>query len=255
MNDVSSGRSNESPENTNPQGYRKKPLWIYLIAFILMLSPFGNFLWSLVSLGTPEWYKPSIWFAWARFIDTPTWVLLSLLFSSGLSLLFVRRWSWTYSVVVIGIIVAYDIVMFKHFLDLGPGAAIAMITLTVSFALILYFSEFRQPYLNPRLRWWETSPRYKVDLPASLSKFEKAGVIVDISRSGLLIEWPADVNVPTMEGPCEITLLGNLKLNGMIRRQTPRGYGVQFEQITGEQKKGLMKLLETLKSDPSKLAR
>jgi hypothetical protein len=58
-----------------------------------------------------------------------------------------------------------------------------------------------------------------------------------------------------MEGPCEVTLVGNLKLNGMIRRQTPRGYGIQFEQLSGEQKRGIMTLLETLKSDPSKLAR
>lgn len=243
------------PAGNKPTGYRKKPAWIYLISAVLIFSPLGNLLWSLASMKVPDWYKPSVWIYWSHYFTVPTWGLLGLLFVAGISLLFVRRWSWALSMGVIGLICIYDIFMIKHFMALGIGAVIAMISGTLSFGLILYFSEFRKPYLNPRLRWWETSPRYKVELPASISLFDKAGVIADISRSGMLIEWPNSVEIPELSGMCTVSLPTDLKIEGDIKRRTARGYGVKFENLSKEQKKALMVFLETLELDPTKAVR
>jgi len=244
-----------APPTIPSGGYRKKPVWIYLTSLVLILSPLGNLLWSLASMNVPDWYLPKVWFYWARFVTAPTWALLGLLFISGVSLLFVRRWSWTFSMVVIGLIGVYDLIMIKHFAALGMGAVIAMIAGTVSFGFILYFSEFRKPYLNPRTRWWETSPRFKVDLPAGLVNFPKMGIMTDISRSGVFIEWPQVADVPDLEGNCQVSLPQNLKLHGNIRRKNGRGLGIEFINLSRVDRKSLENILKTLNEDPTKVSR
>lgn len=249
---------NNNSQESAPQhvsGYRKKPLWIYVTALVLMFSPLGNIIWSLAQVGAIGWYKPSVWIYWARFVTPQTWILLVLLFVAGALLLVVRRWSWTFSLVVLGMIAIYDLVMIKNFVAMGPLAVVAMLVGTVSFGLILYFSEFRKPYINPRLRWWETSPRYKVDLPATCSTVPTPGVMVDISRSGVLLQWPADLNIPNIEGNCHVTLPNQLTLPALAKRKTEHGYGMEFHTLNREQKRQLLDFIASLSVDPSKIRR
>jgi hypothetical protein len=237
---------------SNP-GYRKKPLWIYIVALIFILTPLGNLLWSLASLNIPNWYMPHVWRYWAKYVAPSTWVLLTLLFVSGISLLFVRRWSWLLSLVTLGVVAVYDIVMIKEFSIMGTMAIAAMIVGTVCFGLLLYFTEFRKPYLNPRVRWWETSPRYKVDLPVALRNIETPATLVDISRTGVLIEFVAAI--PEVEGDTEISLPTQVQLPCVVARKTEKGYGLQFAPLNRQQKGELKTFIRTLSEDPRKLQR
>ncbi len=243
--------------STQNSGYRKKPLWIYLAAFILMVTPLGNLLYSLASLGVQDWYHPRTWGYWLQFVNPSTWILLSLIFSSGILLLVVRKWTWTLSLVCLGVIVIYDVVMIatNQFEMMGPIPILLMILATISFGLGLYLTEFRKPYVNPRLRWWETEPRYRVDLPVTLTKVDHPGNLVDISRSGVLVEWTDPKTVPEIEGTLSLTLPTQIAIPVFVARRTARGYGLQFKSLSSEQKKDLKVFIETLTVDPTKLIR
>jgi hypothetical protein len=236
-------------------GYRQKPKLIYLVAVLLMLTPFGNLIWSLKALKVSNWYHPSVWFYWSQYVQWPTWILLGLIFASGLSLLFVRKWSWTFSLVTMAIITIYDIVMWHEFRMMGTAAVVAMIVCTLGFSAFMFFTEFRVPYLNPRVRWWETSPRYRVDLPVVLNKTDSPATLVDISRTGLLIEWPVSSKIPDIEGEMLITLPTQASLPTKIMRRTERGYGLMFASLSREQRKSVQHFIETLAEDPTKLQR
>jgi hypothetical protein len=243
--------------SSNSPGYRKKPLWIYIAAIILMITPFGNLLYSLAALGVSQWYLPTTWTFWTQFVSLSTWFLLGIIFSSGVLLLVVRRWTWTLSLVFLSIIVVYDFIMLatNQFEIMGPFPIFLMIMATIAFGLGLYLSEFRKPYLNPRLRWWETEPRYRVDLPVTLTTVEHPGNLVDISRSGVLIEWADAKAVPEIEGNLNLTLPTQISIPVVVSRRTARGYGLQFTSLTSSQKKDLKIFIETLTIDPTKLIR
>jgi hypothetical protein len=242
---------------SSASGYRKKPFWIYVAAFTLILSPFGNFIVSLIAHQTPYWYSPKAWAHWVQSITPGVWGILILLFLSGVALLFVRKWTWTLSLVSLGFIIVYDIILIatNQLEFMGPVAIILMILATLSFGMGIYLSEFRKPYLNPRLRWWETEPRYRVDLPVTLTKVEHPGNLVDISRSGVLVEWTDAKTIPEIEGILSLTLPTQISVPVLVSRRTARGYGLQFEKLDAKQKKDLKVFIETLTVDPTKLIR
>jgi Tfp pilus assembly protein PilZ len=60
--------------------------------------------------------------------------------------------------------------------------------------LIVYFflPSVRAGYLNSRLRWWESKPRYLYPLPVEIKSKEKifSGKILNISEGGIYFETP-----------------------------------------------------------------
>jgi len=248
-------KATEKATANKPSGYRQKPKWIYLTAAILMLSPLGNMIFTLANLNIKGWYKPTVWVYWAQFVQPSTWFILGLLFASGLMLLTVRKWTFNLCLAILAVIIVYDIMMIRQFQILGIGAIVIMLAFTLAFAFLLYFTEFRRPYINPRLRWWETSPRYKVDLPVSIDKSSKPGILVDISRTGLLVEWTNENDIPDIEGETQITLPTQTAIDVQIKRRTAKGYGLEFGNLNRSQKKDLQLFIETLSIDPTKLQR
>ena len=241
---------------SNNAGYRKKPLWIYMVAIALMVAPLGNLLWTLANLNIPRWYLPSTWRIWLPYLTASTWVMLAALFVSGCSLLFVRRWSWGLGLLTLCLITVYNLVMLKQFLMLGPIAVFLMIASTIGLAAFLYFSEFRKPYLNPRLRWWETSPRFRAELPVALQGQSEPAILVDISRTGLLLEWPEGKKPPGLEGTLHLTLPAQSQsVPGEVKRSTLKGYGLQFENLTKPDKRLIDACIGTLADDPTKVGR
>lgn len=242
--------------NTNSSaGFRQKPKSVYLAAIVLMLAPIGNLAMNLAVLGVPRWYHPENWIFWTRYVSPLTWGVLALIFLTGVSLLFVRRWTWTFSIISMALIIAYDVIMWNEFQKMGLWAVVAMILGTIAFIAFLIFTEFRVPYLNPRARWWETSPRYRVDLPVGLSKTDTPATLIDISRSGVLVEWMPGQTRPELEGNIEITLPTQAKVPATVMRKTERGYGMSFVGLNGVQKKSVKTFIETLAEDPTKLHR
>jgi c-di-GMP-binding flagellar brake protein YcgR len=137
---------------------------------------------------------------------------------------------------------------------MGLLAVTAMIVTTLAIGVIMYLSEFRKPYLNPRVRWWETSPRYKADLPVEIEHQHQA-VLVDISRTGLLLEWNA--SAPNLEEGsfCRLKLPTDLALDARVVRKTPRGFGLEFYDLSSDQKRKLRRFLLTLAQDPTRISR
>ena len=235
------------------RGYRRKPRWIYAIAFIYMLAPLGNLIWSLASLHIPNWYKPAVWVYWTHYVSPATWAIMSLIFLSGFALLFVARWSWWMALFSLAVIAIYNLFMLKSFSMMGPIAIAAMIAATLGAGVLLYFSQFRQPYLNPRLRWWQTSPRYRADIKVTIQGSPTEAILVDISRTGALLEWPQEI--PHLEGRTALKLPPDTVVDSEVARRTPRGYGVRFANLSSEQSKSLKKWIAQLAKDPTKAIR
>lgn len=103
----------------------------------------------------------------------------------------------------------------------------------------LLLGEVREPYRNPRLRWWEQKPRYRVELPGRIFRFqnrlETSCQIIDLSETGALVGCGAEFAVGdqldiriscrglTAEARAEVVRLAGRSPDGV------NGYGVQFQ--------------------------
>jgi len=243
--------------NANIRGYTRKPIWIRLIAIALILAPIGNIVFTIAALDVPLMTWQS-WSYWLAYIKPQVWALNVLLFSSGLALMRVRTWTHLFASFTIGVVLIYNIVFWEGLLFLGPIAFGVMLVLSLLAAGILYSREFRKPFHNPRLRWWETSPRYQARLPVSLTHSSEGnmypGEILDISRSGLFITIENNPDLPIGEEH-HVVLPTGIELRGQIVRRTGNGYGLSFVRVGWNQRTQLKAFIEKLSHDPQALLR
>lgn len=246
-------RANPAPQAASIQGYRRKPTWIPIVAIFFILTPFGNFLMTLYSLNIPRWYAWDVWAYWVRYVPTLTWVLMSCIFVSGISLLFfVRKWALVWTMATLALVLIYNMAMIRAFSLMGTVAVSGMMLTTVAATYFLYFSRFRRPYMNPKMRWWETSPRFKTEIPVKIPKSTHNGVLVDVSLTGALIEWSTIGDIPVPQKVTQLELPPGLTLACEVARSTEKGYGIKFNLDRTSSKK--FKLwLKQLETDPSQL--
>lgn len=105
--------------------------------------------------------------------------------------------------------------------------------------------EIRVPYFLPRIRWWETNPRYKLSVPVKVERtgsgFE--GEILDLSMGGCFIKTRNDLN-QNERILSRFDLFGEaLEVGGTVvwRSQSsvthPKGVGVKFDPLDKLQRK------------------
>jgi Tfp pilus assembly protein PilZ len=105
--------------------------------------------------------------------------------------------------------------------------------------------EIRVPYFLPRIRWWETNPRYKLVVPVKVERtgsgFE--GEILDLSMGGCFIKSRNDLN-QNERILSRFELFGEaLEIGGTIvwRSQSsvthPKGVGVKFDELEKTQRR------------------
>lgn len=241
--------------NAPTKGYTKKPAWIYALGISFILAPFGNFLWSLAALGE-RWWHPQVWQIWVPYIEWYVWLLMVSVSVSGVALLIVRRWSWILAMTSLALVMVYSLIILPNISSKASiGIVVLLLVLTIGALGAIFYSPFRLPYLNPRLRWWETSPRYRVDINARISGVDAECTLVDVSRTGALIEWSSG-KFPELSERAKLDLPMGLSLVVDVARKTERGYGLRFVSSANKaEQKNLKIFLKQLANDPSKLQR
>ncbi len=105
--------------------------------------------------------------------------------------------------------------------------------------------EIRVPYFLPRIRWWETNPRYKLVVPVKVERTESGfeGEILDLSMGGCFIKSRNDLN-QNERILSRFELFGAaLEIGGTVvwRSQSsvthPKGVGVKFDLLEKTQRR------------------
>lgn len=237
------------------KAYRKRPLWTVLLALAFVFAPIGNLLVTLIAFRVPHWWSPQVWSQWISGVSPTLLALQVLIFVSGVALLFVRNWSWTIALFTLSVACLYNVFSFQSLLKMGPWAVGVMVLLTLVGIAVMLYSPFRRPYLNPRLRWWETSPRFRADIRVIIEGVPGEAILVDVSRTGALLEWREIENIPQLEGLKQMTLAQGPILSCIVIRRTPKGYGLNFHKLSPASKKYLKNWLAELAKDPTRFAR
>jgi hypothetical protein len=179
----------------------------------------------------------------AYFIQARQWLDLFYLFAlppiMGLAAYAMKKWS--YAIFVAG----SSWMLYRNFLEAHHGAmplfyAIALCLGNLGFVTYFLLPQVHAPYLNPKLRWWESKTRFIVDWPCRITETpEQSGTscrIQDFSEGGVFLQTPEPVSMEQIVhiriSPSSNEILA-LKAKPVFSRpvQNGLGYGLQFVEI------------------------
>jgi hypothetical protein len=205
-------------------------------------TPIRHFLWMLVKYGGP-----------GQLFD-----LFGTSLIAAAAIFAVKRWSYP---IFLGIFVwgAYSNISVWHqypqVYSLGTLIAVNLVNLfLVSYFLVPAVSA---AYFNPRLRWWESKPRYTIEIRGSIkfdppeapgSRFQEARII-DISEGGVYVQVPEKLALGQVVSlnfslhHVKLSPIGKIVHQG---RGETHGYGIQFTEMSVEEQRSLRKAVRGL---------
>lgn len=227
----------------------RRPLIITLIALCYFLSPAVIVIQGSIMHHIPLWGQHSI-FTRLFFTDI---IILFVYPVGGFVIYAVKKWGWYIFLGCSLILISYNIVV--YFLNPRYNLFILLL-LNITLAIvagIFFRKHIIAPYFNPRLRWWETEARYKIEINADIIVEHKklSGDILDISNTGYLIALDHDIT-PGKIYKVHIKYMHHyVDVHGKVMRMTSSDeeknrYGVMFVKLTSMGKKGIKVIIDDL---------
>lgn len=181
---------------------------------------------------------------YVRMVLTPWfWLVSGLATFVGFSLLQINWYAWylfVFSCFTILYQTAVALAFHSH-----SSYKIPLFIITCLFELGLFFvvsREVRVPYFFPRIRWWESDPRYKLSVPVRLvvNDQELQGEIMDISMGGCFIKSGSNYSLgdeislffDLFESP--VACRGKVVWRAQSRVTHPKGIGIKFSTVDKE---------------------
>lgn len=139
----------------------------------------------------------------ASILLSPFYYLVSILaVTAGFGLWEMRRWSWHVFLFTSFLIAYCNAIIATSYGSTGhPWEAFAISCLVVLFFTLRVAREVRVPYFLPKIRWWESNPRYRTHIPAELAHADSledqtfSADIVDLSVKGAFVKIREDFKV------------------------------------------------------------
>jgi hypothetical protein len=231
----------------------RKPWPIIFITIIFCLIPFMNLYIS--------YYSSKSDLSFSAYIDhllnysENYFSLFTMIFPGSIAayaIYSVRKWSYPVFLVCIAWI---TVQVFRDFtVNMALSAILLKIGLPIliNFVCVSYFllPEVRATYYDPRLRWWETKPRYlfSTDLVITLGKNELKGKTTNISDGGMFAILPQPIETGSVVEIKFVLLQIDFKLNGKVVYASADGisHGIQFVDLMAFQQRELADAMRIL---------
>lgn len=175
----------------------------------------------------------------------------------GYGLWEMRRWSW-YLFLISQVMIVYENAILVHEYAESHHKFLVFV-LAVLFQIVLTFrvaKEIRVPYFFPRIRWWESNPRYRLSVPLGIKRKnggEGEGEILDLSPSGCFAKVRTDfamdesVSLKFRIYGFEIECEGKVVWCAQSAVTHPKGVGIKFGVLSKSQKRSLRIIARRLK--------
>lgn len=182
---------------------------------------------------------------------------------TGYGLREMRRWAW-YLLLVSAVLIAYEnAVILRSLAETHHKIGSYIVSLLILAGVMHRISrEVRVPYFFPKIRWWESNPRYKLSVPVRLrrpgSRLGESdqlleGEILDLSMGGCFVKLRAELgkDESVMIAFKVFGLAVECKGTVVWRTQStvthPRGVGIKFSLEGKTQKRVLRQINNRLR--------
>jgi hypothetical protein len=183
--------------------------------------------------------------------------------SAGYGLWEMKRWAWHF-LIAASVLIAYENAIVLHQYAESHHKALAYIASLMGVAGILHrvSREVRVPYFFPKIRWWESNPRYKLCVPVKVTRSVPGETgpptvleaeILDLSMGGCFLKLRTDLayhqrvvlSFKVFGVPVECD--GAVVWLTQSRVTHPRGCGIKFALANRGQKRALKQITSRLK--------
>lgn len=161
----------------------KKPLSIVLFSIVYLLSPAFILVQAALMANLPLFGRISI----VQRLSILDWTVLALYLACAAAIFSVKRWGWYVFMAASLALISANV--YVAVLRPGPYGLVLVLAydLLLSLAAGYFFrKKVIAPYFNPRIRWWETLPRFQalsyLLIGAGPSRF--SAKVIDVSESG-----------------------------------------------------------------------
>jgi hypothetical protein len=189
------------------------------------------------------------------------WIISVIAVVSALGVLRIRWYGWSlflFSHLTVTYQTALALVHYSH----APHRLFIFLSTVVVQSLMVYVvgREIRVPYFFPKIRWWESDPRYKLSVQTKLIREDESeleGEIMDLSLGGCFVKTHSYF-IPDEVLRLDFTLFEKVvQCSGKVVWRTestvthPKGIGIKFETLSKENAQCIKQATRKLK----KLAR
>jgi c-di-GMP-binding flagellar brake protein YcgR len=227
----------------------RRPLAIVVISICYFIAPVAILVFNSLASGYPLAGPRSLFSAFH-----PGELLILVLYPlSAVALLSVKKWGWYLFLGCSAALIAYTTGSYA----VSPRYSLFVIVLAdialMVVAGITFHKHVIAPYFNPRLRWWETEPRFRVEAFAQVKVGEAvvSGEILDISQSGCFATFILDLTRGKTYAMHLKCLRHTLDVEGKIMRKSAKselhkGYGIMFSKMSADQREKLDRIIAEL---------
>jgi Tfp pilus assembly protein PilZ len=234
----------------------RKPWPIIIIAFIFFLIPIVNVLGTYYFIKSEYLfsdYIKSLFFDSVNIFPLFNMIVPSLV--AGIAVYNVKKWSYPVFLISMAWI---TLQMFYKFsaqeIQTSDFLVTIIIPMIINIGYVSYvlLPKVRAPFFDPRLRWWETKPRYVFSTEIEITNGETIteGKMTNISEGGLFAVTSGAIE-PNSIVKLKLTILDMpLEINAKVVYRKPDGasHGLQFHDVNANQKRVLKKIVGHLKN-------
>ncbi len=215
--------------------------------------------------------------SWIRILLSPFYYVVAFFaMITGYGLWEMRRWSW-HLLLFTNIAVIYENALIANDYGESHNNGLAFLVSVIILLALVYriAREVRVPYFFPKIRWWESNPRYRLSVPVKLTLKplpalpghsqgktegpespqgrEIVAEILDLSMGGCFIKVREPIGLDERLELSFQVFGVPLECLGVVVWRTqstvthPRGMGVKFQLLTRPQKKTLKLITRKLR--------
>lgn len=228
----------------------RRPWSIFMLAFFHWVTP-------VVSILLNSWLTHSSPIEIIRQVNTlpardifEFWCLMPL---AGIGIYAVRWWSYPVVLIATFWITTSNVFTWQDQPQTIPFWVLGvMFALDLALIFYLLIPQVRLTYFNPRVRWWETQPRYAIGSTATVKRASQqlSCKLANLSVGGCYIDM-TEAKLKTNETVGLIFPLysAEFSLAAEVVRESKTGYGLRFVHTpeTLNQMKRLVRALEMVK--------
>ncbi len=214
---------------------KKRPLIVVLFAAACVVYPL-LMIFQILQLGpggVGDALKSFVWSSRPLIFAGENLAVTALAWFAAYAVYHTKAWSWWLALAatlgMVAFSVGVSLFRAQDVSDAWLWTSVVIIAVPMVVAALLLQREIRTPYFNPRVRWWESEPRYAIDAPV-----RGGGRALDISRHGMFIQHdnPPEVGKEgkwlfEIDGH-EVRVAGAVSWLSPGEAEHPAGFGVRF---------------------------
>ncbi|AGH95518.1 PilZ domain-containing protein [Pseudobdellovibrio exovorus] len=152
------------------QAALKKPVGVYIIAFLFLLAPIGNILISFAGSGVKNWHDINVLIPFIQSIPALDWIWLGLLFVTGVLLFRPHKLSWSIAIGTLLLVLCINAYRLFNVdgnsIDPAFLKIFSVLAIICTLSVLVIASYFRFPYLDRRANWFTNVKRFDIRTPA-----------------------------------------------------------------------------------------